>query len=298
MTRILIVDDKEEDLAYLRSLLTSRDYTVESAHHGAEALLKARLSPPDVVLSDLLMPVMDGYALLGHWKADPRLKAIPFIVYTGSTYIDPADERLALNLGADAFILKPSDDEHVIARLREVQANAASARQVPPRIAAAEEAQLKLYNDMLILKLEEKTLQLEAANRALREDIARREAAEEALRAREATMAAAQRIAHFASWELDLTSTDTDANPLRWSDEMFRIAGYEPGAVEVSNELFFSAVPGEEHEAIRQAVAGAIREHGLYSIVHRLIRPSGEERIVHEAAQTCEGCSICRRCTT
>ncbi len=178
MTRILIVDDKEENLAYLQALLTSRQCTIECASHGAEALLKARLTPPDVVISDLLMPVMDGYTLLRHWKADALLNAIPFIVYT-ATYVDPEDERLALNLGADAFILKPSDPEHLIARLREVQANAASFRPVPPRIAAEnQEAQLKLYNDALIRKLEEKTLQLEAANRALQRDVAARENAE------------------------------------------------------------------------------------------------------------------------
>jgi PAS domain S-box-containing protein len=118
------------------------------------------------------------------------------------------------------------------------------------------------------------------------ENITERKRTEEALRASEANMAAAQRIAHFASWEMDLTNAnDVDANPLRWSDEMFRIAGYEPGAVKVSNELFFCLVPEEEHELIRQAVAGAIRERREYSIVHRLIRPNAEERIVHERAQ-------------
>ncbi len=116
-------------------------------------------------------------------------------------------------------------------------------------------------------------------------DITLRRQAEDSLRASEANMAAAQRIAHFASWELDLCdSKDVDANPLRWSDEMFRIAGYAPGAVEVSNALFFQLVPAAEHEAIQQAVATAIRERGQYSIVHRLIRPDGEERIVQERA--------------
>jgi response regulator RpfG family c-di-GMP phosphodiesterase len=51
----------------------------------------------------LLMPVMDGYAFLRHWKADEKLCKIPFVVYT-ATYTDPRDEKLALDLGADAFI--------------------------------------------------------------------------------------------------------------------------------------------------------------------------------------------------
>src|SRR5271167_1286346 len=106
MSRILIVDDKEENLYYLRTVLEGQGSIVESACHGAEALVKARLNPPDLIVSDLLMPVMDGYTLLRHWKADARLKKIPFIVYT-ATYTEEEDERLALSLGADAFILKP-----------------------------------------------------------------------------------------------------------------------------------------------------------------------------------------------
>jgi len=108
----------------------------------------------------------------------------------------------------------------------------------------------------------------------------------DALLASEANLRNAQRIAQFGSWELELANLDDlDANTLRWSDEMYRIAGFAPGAVEVSNELFFRLVPAEEHAIIRDAVARALRERRPYSVVHRLIRPDGEERIVQETAQ-------------
>ena len=117
-------------------------------------------------------------------------------------------------------------------------------------------------------------------------NVTERKLAADALYASEASMAAAQLIAHFGSWELELADpAGTDANRLRWSNEMFRIAGFEPGAVEVSNELFFKLVPEAEHASIRQAVADAIRDHRPYSIFHTLIRPNGDRRIVHEAAQ-------------
>lgn len=116
-------------------------------------------------------------------------------------------------------------------------------------------------------------------------DLAQRQRAENTLQQSENSMAAAQRVAHFGSWELDLANSDVNANPLRWSDEMFRIAGYGPCAVEVSNEMFFSLVPPEDHESIQQAVAQAIETRGQYSVVHRLIRPGGEVRIIHEAGQ-------------
>ena len=182
---VLIVDDKEENLYYLQALLTGHGCAVETARHGAEALVKAHQHPPELVISDLLMPVMDGYTLLRQWKADPRLKVIPFIVYT-ATYTEPADERLALDLGADAFILKPTEPEDFLARLREVQANAAAALPVTPRTPAGDEkVLLKSYSATLIRKLEEKTLQLERANRDLQRDIAERQRAEEKLRASE-----------------------------------------------------------------------------------------------------------------
>lgn len=179
MTHILIVDDKEENLYYLQALLTGSGYVVESAHHGAEALVKARQNPPQLIVSDLLMPVMDGYTLLRYWKADPKLKTIPFIVYT-ATYTEPEDEKLALSLGADSFILKPSEPEDFLARFRQVLTQGTVAVPEPPEESDANESdRLKDYSVILIRKLEEKTLQLEEANQVLKQDIARRKAAED-----------------------------------------------------------------------------------------------------------------------
>ncbi len=114
-------------------------------------------------------------------------------------------------------------------------------------------------------------------------NITERKQTEEFLQASEANMSLAQRIAHIGSWELELNEANgVDRGTLRWSDESFRIAGYEPGAVEVSNDLFFGLVHPDDREAIREAVAKAIRERSEYSLVHRLIRPTGEVRIVHE----------------
>jgi PAS domain S-box-containing protein len=204
MTRILIVDDKEENLYYLQALLTGYGFVVDAARHGAEALVKARQSPPDVIIADLLMPVMDGYTLLRLWKADARLKQIPFIVYT-ATYTEPEDERLALSLGADAFILKPSEPEEFLARLRQVQANAAAGTPTPPKFPSGDEKELlKVYSETLIRKLEEKTLQLEQTNRALMQDIAERKKAEETLRLLNSAVLQAKESIVITDAQLDL----------------------------------------------------------------------------------------------
>ncbi len=189
--RILVVDDKEDNLYYLTALLRGHAFDVETARHGAEALTKARAAPPDAVVSDLLMPVMDGYTLLRYWKADARLRGVPFIVYT-ATYTEPQDEKLALDLGADAFILKPSEPEDLLARVREVLARGAVAVAAPPPTIGGQ--LLQDYSQTLIRKLEEKTMELEAANRTLQQDIARRKEAEARLRQTEEQLRQAQKM--------------------------------------------------------------------------------------------------------
>ncbi len=174
MTRVLIVDDKEESAYYLEVLLKGQGFVTDTARHGAEALVKARQCVPDLVVTDLLMPVMDGYTLLRLARSDDLLRNVPFIVYT-ATYTDPEDERLALNLGADAFVLKPAQPEDFLARIREVRSNLASGRLPSAKTGKTDDRELlKVYSETLIRKLEEKSLQLEESNRALRQDIAER----------------------------------------------------------------------------------------------------------------------------
>jgi signal transduction histidine kinase/DNA-binding response OmpR family regulator len=190
MKRILVVDDKEENVYYLQVLLTGHGYEVDVARHGAEALIKARQSPPDLVVSDLLMPVMDGYTLLRLWRSDARLKKIPFLVYT-ATYTEPEDERLALSLGADAFILKPAEPEDFLARIRQMETRDGVRQGSPPPTATGNETELlKVYSETLIRKLEEKSLQLEESNRTLLKDIAARKEIERELRAKTAFLEA------------------------------------------------------------------------------------------------------------
>ncbi|HEX2874176.1 MAG TPA: response regulator [Polyangiaceae bacterium] len=183
MTLALLVEDNEQNLYYLQALLQGHGWSVISAKHGAEALVKARQATPDLVISDLLMPVMDGYTLLRHWKADARLRAIPFVVYT-ATYTEPEDERLALSLGADAFILKPCEPEDFMARVERVRSQVSLGHVNRPRTeGGAADATLELYSETLIRKLEEKSLLLEQANRTLLEEQAELVLRDRAIRA-------------------------------------------------------------------------------------------------------------------
>ena len=271
MTHVLIVDDKEENRYYLNALLGGNGCRVEAAQHGAEALVLARRNPPDIVVSDLLMPVMDGYTLLRFWKADARLKKIPFIVYT-ATYTEAEDERLARSLGADAFMLKPAEPEEFVARLNEVLANTAASVPTPARYQTGDEKELlKVYSETLIRKLEEKTLQLEESNRALEKDILERKRIEESLRESEHRFRAT-----FEQAAVGIAHVDLDGRFLRVNDKLCEITGYSR---EELHRLHFIdlTVPedrGESEKARRAMLAGTRKS---YTAEKRYQRRNGEQ---------------------
>jgi CheY-like chemotaxis protein/signal transduction histidine kinase len=167
MSLILVVDDKEENVYLLRSLLLGHGYRVQCAKNGAEALERAGRETPDLVISDILMPVMDGFTLCRRWKQDATLRDVPFVFYT-ATYTEPKDEELALSLGAERFLVKPVEPdrflEMIASLLEEHRQGQLSVRQSTP---PAETQYLREYNAVLINKLEDKVLQLENKNRTL-----------------------------------------------------------------------------------------------------------------------------------
>ena len=178
MTRILVVDDQEQNLYLLESLLEGHGYQVIEATNGAEALALARSDPPNMIIADILMPVMDGFSLCQEWHKDERLKNIPFVFYT-ATYTDPKDEELALSLGAARFIIKPVETEEFISILRQVIAEVESGVVTAQQKSLYDETTYyKMYNESLIRKLEDKMLQLEVTNHTLEEEITQRMQAE------------------------------------------------------------------------------------------------------------------------
>jgi PAS domain S-box-containing protein len=111
-------------------------------------------------------------------------------------------------------------------------------------------------------------------------DITERKRAEEELRRSEAGLAEAQRIAHLGNWEWDLV-----ADEVYWSDEVFRIYGYEPKAFVPTLERLFEVVRPDYRERLRAAIDGAIYRDEPYDFEHRIVRPDGEERVVHRRAE-------------
>lgn len=156
MSRVLIVDDIVENRYLLETVLKAGGYEVVSAANGAEALETARIAPPDLLVTDILMPVMDGFELCRRWKADERLRGIPLVFYT-ATYTDSKDEALARTLGADRFLVKPLPPDTL---LEEVRAALETPRAESPAADAGEV--LQEYSEALFRKLQRKVAQLEA----------------------------------------------------------------------------------------------------------------------------------------
>ncbi|MEI6185914.1 MAG: PAS domain S-box protein [Dehalococcoidia bacterium] len=174
LSKILIVDDSEENLRLFSAVLTNKGYSVTTAGNGEEALRKLRRAPPDLILSDILMPVMDGFRLLQVCKADPALSNIRFVCLTGA-FTDPKDEELGLKLGADAFLRKPIEPDDLARALADVfSAKPAAKKRGRKPQAGKDNAQAGLYNAALMQKLEQKM-------EALEEELSERKKAEEEL---------------------------------------------------------------------------------------------------------------------
>jgi signal transduction histidine kinase len=113
---ILVVDDNEINCEVLRDLLLGDGYDVSVAHGGAEALQKARSSPPDLMLLDMMMPQMSGEDVLLEMKKDSTLEDIPVILVTARASDD--DRIFGLSLGADDYLAKPIQHEELSFRVR------------------------------------------------------------------------------------------------------------------------------------------------------------------------------------
>ena len=161
--KILIVDDIAANRKLLRVQLEAEGFVVVEAADGIEALQVLAREPLDAVLSDILMPRMDGYRLCHEVRKSPALRALRFVLYS-STYTAPADVRLSDTVGADQFIAKPAP---IAVILRALQIPAAG-RPSPPSGLPDDALIVQQYSAVLVAKLEEKNTELQQALEAAR----------------------------------------------------------------------------------------------------------------------------------
>jgi len=113
--KILIVDDEPFNIELLEGYL-SKDYDILKAYNGNEALLKVRTTPPDLIILDIMMPVMDGYEVCSRIKGDEKTISIPIVIVTALN--EKEAKKKAINAGADDFLNKPIDIIELTARVK------------------------------------------------------------------------------------------------------------------------------------------------------------------------------------
>ncbi|HPR17167.1 MAG TPA: response regulator [Candidatus Cloacimonadota bacterium] len=157
--RILVVDDIKEVRYMLEVILKSQGYEIVAAENGEVALKRLKEQNFDLIISDILMPVMDGFQLCKITKKEyPHL---PFIFYS-ATYIDIKDKEFALGLGADLFLVKPLPPDELLSEIsgliNRIQTDKVETKE--PTISDEKDI-YKYYSERLVHKLETKLIELE-----------------------------------------------------------------------------------------------------------------------------------------
>ncbi len=166
---VLIVDDNPTNRKLLREFLRGNGYLTFEAEDGISALSIVAHEPVDIIVSDVLMPNMDGYSLCSEVRRRPELKNLLFVLYTATDFT-ANDEKLGLGLGADRFISKKGSPSAILKTIEEAMAerkvrhsgSRAIRNVLPP------EKEMKQYDALLIGQLEENSIELERARLELR----------------------------------------------------------------------------------------------------------------------------------
>jgi CheY-like chemotaxis protein len=159
---ILVVEDMPQIRQLLEFTLQFEGYPVESARNGEEALEKVKENLPALIISDILMPKMDGYAMVYHLRRDPATRNIP-VVFLSATYVNSEDKDFALRLGALRFLEKPVDTAEFLLTIGEVLAEGPGTLPLP----LGEKEFYQGYRNRLESKLRQKNQQIVRTERLL-----------------------------------------------------------------------------------------------------------------------------------
>jgi signal transduction histidine kinase len=164
--KVLIVDDSRSDRKVIRYNFEWHGCEVVEAADGRQGVEVAAAEKPDLIISDCLMPGMDGFQFLHELKKLTELRSIPFIFYS-AVYTGSKEAELALSLGARAFLEKPKSPDELWEEVGRIMAAESAGEEAPPARAWREEEFLRNYSQMVAGKLEEKVRELSEVNESL-----------------------------------------------------------------------------------------------------------------------------------
>lgn len=159
---LLVVEDIPNVLELLEVTLRFQGYEVISAHNGQEALEILETQTPALIITDILMPKLDGFALVQQLRSNPKTIGIP-VIFLSATYVTPEDRAFALSLGASRFIEKPIDTEDFLLTIAELL----SKDQITIPAPLGKPQFYSGYRDRLEIKLQHKKRQIARIERLL-----------------------------------------------------------------------------------------------------------------------------------
>ncbi len=167
---ILNVDDRPDNRYLFDTILRAAGHDVYSAADGVEALALLQNMQCDLIVSDVVMPGMDGFQFCREVKANPATRDIPFVFFT-AVYTEAKDEQFALSLGAAGFLVKPLEPDQLVEKL--LQAAHAPAAPAAAPLVDDSAGFLEAYNRRVVQKLETKLAEIEELNTRLQSSEAR-----------------------------------------------------------------------------------------------------------------------------
>jgi len=258
MATILVVDDRETNRQLLRTLLGYQRHTVVEACDGEEGLQMAIQHRPDLIITDILMPHVDGFEFLRNLRRQPDLDRTPVIVYT-ATYVEQEALALAKGCGAFRVLLRPTDPEVLIKTVAE-----ALESDVPTPLPVPDEAFAVEHRRILTDKLAQKLASLE-------EEVAHRKEGEARLAA--ALSAAGQRV---LDWDI--------------ATNVMTVSGSDPEGVHVVEqsgpiEVFLDVVHREDIAILNDALERGKQSHAGFVVQYRRNGPGDEVRVMEAHGQ-------------
>ena len=259
--KVMIVDDNKFDRMMLSKMLVYNKYDVVEAENGIEALELISKENPDIVVSDIMMPEMDGFSLLRQIRKSKSAKELPFVFYSAS-YVSEKDRELAVALGVSRFIIKPVEPKELIKEITQILLDFSSGNLEIIEPTLKDEEYLEKYSRRIFKKLQEKVVQLE-------QEIDERKRIEEELRKSEA-----QFRATFEEAPIGMAGIDIEGRVLETNHILQQMLGFT--GEELKGKVFTEFTHPDDAELDMGQFKGLIsgkKDH--YMIKKRYIRKKG-----------------------
>jgi len=249
MRKILVIDDNEDNLLTLKAIITDlfEGFVTFTSTSGAKGIAMAKIHQPDVILLDILMPVMDGFEVCKILKEDESLRDIP-VVFVTALKENKENKARAIEAGAEGFLTKPVEEQELVVHIN---------------------AMIKIKEANDFRKSEKHRLEM-LVNQRTKE-----------LQESEWQHRQSQAIAHLGHWNLDLHT-----NKLQWSDEVYRIFGLKPQEFQPNYEALLNYIHPHDRDFVDTAYRTSIQKHIPFDIEHRVLLDDGSTKYVNEKCVT------------